>query len=136
MLAVIGGSLSEGINFSDALGRGVVVVGMPFPNPHSAVWKIKMQYIAAKAARAGRDGKASARDFYENACMRAVNQCIGRAIRHRADYAAILLLDKRYGGAVRAKLPGWIRESLAPPAGVHDSSKRLADFFGAMSGKR
>ncbi|KAJ4992593.1 DNA repair helicase [Stagonosporopsis vannaccii] len=94
LFAVIGGSLSEGINFSDALGRGVIVVGLPFPNPHSAEWKAKLQYITSKENARGGDGKAAAREFFENTCMRAVNQCVGRAIRHRGDYAAILMLDK------------------------------------------
>lgn len=130
LFAVIGGSLSEGINFSDFLGRGVVVVGLPFPNPHSAEWKAKMQYISTKATNNGQDGKAAARDFYENACMRAVNQCIGRAIRHLGDYAAILLLDRRYGGQrIQAKLPGWIRVGLAKAAGVREAEKSLDEFF-------
>jgi chromosome transmission fidelity protein 1 len=38
LLAVISGSLSEGINFSDELGRGVLVFGLPYPNPRSAEW--------------------------------------------------------------------------------------------------
>ncbi|KAF2876577.1 helicase C-terminal domain-containing protein [Massariosphaeria phaeospora] len=130
LLAVMGGTLSEGINFSDALGRGVVVVGMPFPNPHSAEWKAKVQYISAKAAAKGLDAKAAARDFYENACMRTVNQCVGRAIRHRGDYAAILMLDRRYAGTrIQAKLPHWIRASLTHGAGVRDVEKRLDEFF-------
>lgn len=130
LFAVIGGSLSEGINFSDALGRGVVVVGLPFPNPHSAEWKARTQYISAKATNSGHDGKAAARDFYENACMRAVNQCIGRAIRHRGDYAAILMLDRRYSGQrIQAKLPRWIRGSLANGAGMREVGKRLDEFF-------
>ncbi|KAF2687652.1 DNA repair helicase [Lentithecium fluviatile CBS 122367] len=117
LFAVIGGTLSEGINFSDSLGRGVVVVGLPFPNPHSAEWKAKTQYISSKATSNGQDGKAAARDFYENACMRAVNQCVGRAIRHKNDYAAILMVDRRYGGQrIQAKLPGWIRSSLTNDA--------------------
>ncbi|KAH7410512.1 helicase C-terminal domain-containing protein [Phaeosphaeria sp. MPI-PUGE-AT-0046c] len=118
LFAVIGGTLSEGINFSDALGRGVVVVGLPFPNPHSAQWKAKMQYISAKETERGGDGKAAARDFFENACMRAVNQCVGRAIRHKGDYAAIMMLDRRYGTKrIQDKLPKWIRgrETMAPP---------------------
>lgn len=130
LFAVIGGSLSEGINFSDTLGRCVAVVGLPFPNPHSAEWKAKTQYISAKAISNGQDGKAAARDFYENVCMRAVNQCIGRAIRHRSDYAAILMLDRRYSGQrIQAKLPRWIRKSLASDAGMREVESRLDEFF-------
>jgi chromosome transmission fidelity protein 1 len=130
LFAVIGGTLSEGINFSDALGRGVVVVGLPFPNPHSAEWKAKMQYISVKETKRGGDGKAAARDFFENACMRAVNQCVGRAIRHKADYAAIMMLDRRYGTKrIQEKLPRWIRGSLTGGLGVGDVEKRLDSFF-------
>jgi chromosome transmission fidelity protein 1 len=130
LFAVIGGSLSEGINFNDALGRGVIVVGLPFPNPHSAEWKSKSQYISTKASSRGQDGKAAARDFYENTCMRAVNQCVGRAIRHRNDFAAILMFDRRYSAPrIQAKLPRWIRSSLANGAGVREVEKSLDEFF-------
>ena len=37
----------------------------------------------------------SGNSYYQNLCMRAVNQSIGRAIRHANDYAAILLVDRR-----------------------------------------
>ncbi|CAO2654545.1 Nn.00g112780.m01.CDS01 [Neocucurbitaria sp. VM-36] len=135
LFAVIGGTLSEGINFSDALGRGVVVVGLPFPNPHSAEWKAKMQYISSKEARNGGDGKAAAREFYENACMRAVNQCVGRAIRHKGDYAAILMMDARYGTKrIQDKLPKWIRGSLVGGAGEDDVRRQLDRFFAAKKG--
>ncbi len=131
LLAVIGGSLSEGINFSDALGRGVVVIGLPFPNPHSPEWKAKMDYISQKAsATASGIGKTAAREFYENACMRAVNQCIGRAIRHREDYAAIMLLDRRYGHErIRSKLPGWIKKSLGGNHDVAAAVQGIRAFF-------
>jgi chromosome transmission fidelity protein 1 len=130
LFAVIGGTLSEGINFSDALGRGVMVVGLPFPNPHSAEWKAKMQYISVKETKRGGDGKAAARDFFENACMRAVNQCVGRAIRHKGDYAAIMMLDRRYATKrIQDKLPKWIRGSLTGGLGVRDVEKRLHTFF-------
>ncbi|KAL4945329.1 hypothetical protein BDV06DRAFT_185020 [Aspergillus oleicola] len=122
LLSVIGGKLSEGINFSDKLGRGVLIVGLPFPNIRSPVWQAKIKHIEEKAYQDGCSSseesrrfsaKAAGRDFYENACMRAVNQCIGRAIRHRNDYAAIVLIDKRYGRSnIQAKLPSWIKQSL------------------------
>lgn len=114
LLSVIGGKMSEGINFSDRLGRGVAVVGLPFPNLHSAQWKAKLDYIEQSTMERGgsrAEGKAAGRDFYENACMRAVNQSIGRAIRHQQDYASILLLDRRYSTSrIANKLPGWIKQ--------------------------
>ena len=132
LLAVIGGTLSEGINFSDRLGRGVLVVGLPFPNPHSAEWKAKLSYISSKAGDSGADGKAAARDFYENTCMRAVNQCVGRAIRHQNDFAAILMLDRRYGTRrIQDKLPGWIKGSLRESTGPSEVVKDLKRFFEA-----
>ena len=45
--------------------------------------------------------------------MRAVNQSIGRAIRHAKDYATILLIDKRYARKqVQSKLPSWLGEHI------------------------
>jgi chromosome transmission fidelity protein 1 len=124
LLAVVGGKLSEGINFSDKLGRAVVAVGLPFPNANGAEWKAKIQHVeqtkhatAMAQGKSDRDAKdlgvAAGRDFYENACMRAVNQCIGRAIRHKNDYAAILLVDSRFStDRIEKKLPGWIRDNM------------------------
>lgn len=123
LLSVVGGKMSEGINFADRLGRCVVVVGMPYPNAAAPEWKAKMEHVERAAAAAGGPaaGRRAARDYYENACMRAVNQSIGRAIRHRGDYAAIVLADRRYGTArVRGKLPGWIRGAMAEAAGGGD----------------
>ncbi|PWY79334.1 DNA repair helicase [Aspergillus sclerotioniger CBS 115572] len=141
LLSVVGGKLSEGINFSDKLGRGVLIIGLPFPNIRSAVWQAKIQYIEQKTHRQATGSEASrqstaraaGRDYYENSCMRAVNQCIGRAIRHRNDYAAIVLFDRRYDKpGIQAKLPAWIKQSMVGgsvqrPAGATVQS--LAKFF-------
>lgn len=143
LLSVVGGKMSEGINFSDRLGRCVVVVGLPYPNPASPEWKAKSEYMESTALAsnissgmsmvfATTAAKQAARDFYENACMRAVNQSIGRAIRHRGDYAAIVLADRRYGTErIRGKLPGWIREGMAP-AGAGDYL--LGGLMGTLGG--
>ncbi|KAI4097074.1 MAG: hypothetical protein LQ344_000483 [Seirophora lacunosa] len=140
LLSVVGGKLSEGINFSDKLGRGVAVVGLPFPNIHSAQWKAKLEYIERTIVDRGGsslEGKAAGREFYENACMRAVNQSIGRAIRHQKDFASILLLDRRYSTPrIADKLPGWIKQGLplanATPA-FSEIIRGLNDFFQAKA---
>lgn len=142
LLSVVGGKMSEGINFSDRLGRCVMVVGLPYPNIASPDWKAKLEYIESTTeARLIKEGQSSsdataqakqtARDFYENACMRAVNQSIGRAIRHRGDYAAIILVDRRYGTPrIRNKLPGWIQDGLQQDS--HE--KGLGALMGTLGG--
>lgn len=75
LLCVVGGKLSEGINFGDNLGRGVMVIGLPYPNRHSPELAEKLVHIEASA------GKAAADDFYSNLCMKAVNQSIGAPTR-------------------------------------------------------
>jgi len=136
LLSVIGGKLSEGINFSDDLGRCVVVVGLPFPNLETPEWKAKMQYLEDKAAARGEaKGKAS-REHAENVCMRAVNQAIGRVIRHKDDWASIVLMDSRYAdGRIRAKLPGWIKESVKADASM-DVKGIVRDIDGFFKARR
>lgn len=46
--AVCGGKLSEGIDFSDSMARGVFVIGIPFPNFGSLRVKSKMNYLQEK----------------------------------------------------------------------------------------
>ncbi|EPS45783.1 hypothetical protein H072_142 [Dactylellina haptotyla CBS 200.50] len=147
LLSVVGGKMSEGINFSDNLGRGVIMVGLPFPNIHSSEWKSKMEFVEqsvlekrkadSNATDQGLNRKAAktaAQEYYENACMRAVNQSIGRAIRHRNDYAVILLLDKRFGREnIWGKLPKWIREGTAAAPSTSGTGNKTGDVkFGVV----
>ena len=140
LLSVIGGKLSEGINFSDDLGRCVVVVGLPFPNLHTPEWKAKMEYIDAKAVERGEPKGSANRAYAENVCMRSVNQAIGRVIRHKDDWASIILMDERYEQhRIKEKLPGWIKSSLpegnAKLATAHNGVlEDVGKFFRAKAG--
>ncbi|KCV73179.1 hypothetical protein H696_00722 [Fonticula alba] len=105
LLCVMGGKLSEGINFADHLGRAVIVLGLPYPNKHSVELREKMAFL--DSLKRGRLSEL----FYEDLCMRSVAQSIGRVLRHQNDYAAIVLVDVRYNSPrVLSRIPQWVVE--------------------------
>jgi hypothetical protein len=66
----------------------VVVVGLPFPNLGSPELQERMKYVKSLSVDAANTGNGSkgatqvrdpARELYENMCMNAVNQSIGRS---------------------------------------------------------
>uniref|UniRef100_A0A8C9PEK8 ATP-dependent DNA helicase DDX11 n=1 Tax=Spermophilus dauricus TaxID=99837 RepID=A0A8C9PEK8_SPEDA len=134
LLSVVGGKMSEGINFSDDLGRCVVMVGMPYPNIRSPELQEKMAYLDQTLPRApgqALPGKA----LVENLCMKAVNQSIGRAIRHQRDFASIVLLDQRYARpSTLAKLPAWIRDRVEVKATFGPAFAAIRKFHREKSG--
>lgn len=100
----------------------MIVIGCPFPNIHDPVMKAKMDFLTST-------GQSSSQ-FVENSTMRAVNQSIGRAIRHQNDFATIVLLDARYR-TFRDKLPGWMHggEVVEGSGAIDDCLKRVEGFF-------
>lgn len=141
MLAVVGGKLSEGINFSDKLGRAVVCVGLPYPNIKSVEWQAKIDYIERlKHKKSLGDGQseqesklkaqAARREYADNTTMRAVNQSIGRAIRHKNDYAAIFLVDRRYATSrIQRKLPAWLTKSISTDVSLWETVEESCKAF-------
>ncbi|KPI91284.1 Putative ATP-dependent RNA helicase DDX11-like protein 8 [Papilio xuthus] len=124
LLSVVGGKLSEGLNFSDDLGRCVIVIGMPYPNVKSPELQEKMNYLNRTV------GSSAGSQYYENLCMKAVNQCIGRAVRHANDYACILLVDERYSRTqTTAALPSFIQKSLLTSCKFGQTIGSIARFF-------
>ncbi|ELV11342.1 Regulator of telomere elongation helicase 1 [Tupaia chinensis] len=130
-LAVCRGKASEGLDFSDMNGRGVIVTGLPYPPRMDPRVVLKMQFLDEMKARSGAGGRClSGQDWYRMQASRAVNQAVGRVIRHRHDYGAIFLCDHRFAHAdARAQLPSWVR----PYVKVYDSFghviRDVAQFF-------
>ena len=68
--------------------------------------------------------------YYTNLCFKAVNQSIGRAIRHKGDYATIVLADQRFGKAsVHERLPRWISQQLIQPGSFEQTLGAVRGFF-------
>lgn len=121
LTAVMGGRLSEGINFSDDLGRVIIVVGMPFANSADVQTAEILKSMPTPKDRG---------EFLENSCLTVVNQALGRAVRHREDYAAILLCDQRYGRPHTIdKLPSYIRQVMQRSVDTSVVPQMLQDFF-------
>ncbi|XP_041015216.1 ATP-dependent DNA helicase DDX11 [Juglans microcarpa x Juglans regia] len=167
LLAVVGGKISEGINLSDGMGRCIVMVGLPYPNPSDIELIERVKHIEGLGnskcitskfsvtnepyngdVEVGFDILRSCRrrgkEYYENLCMKAVNQSIGRAIRHVNDYAAILLVDARYGSDpsnrnfsnTTNKLPQWIKERLVFSTQSYGEVHRLLHQFFKFNKKK
>ncbi|ETN58517.1 regulator of telomere elongation helicase 1 rtel1 [Anopheles darlingi] len=133
LLSVVGGKLSEGLNFSDELGRCVVVIGLPYPNRTSPELVERMRYLDRTLAKQSPTANTAGNEYYENLCMKAVNQCIGRAVRHIRDYAAVVLLDVRYctgtESSIRRKLPSWISDQMVCADRYGQAHGSLVKFF-------
>lgn len=139
MLSVVGGKLAEGINFGDDLGRCVVIVGLPYPDRADPELDERLQYIDRTPVEM-HHRRYSGREHYVNLCMNAVNQCVGRVIRHRQDYAAVVLIDCRYtttedGPSIRSKLSDWVKPSVVVANRFGDAHLRLCQFYKLMKTK-
>lgn len=111
LFAVMGGKLSEGVNFGDNLARGVIVIGLPFANPKDP--EIQQRALHLATLRPNSELGTVKQEYLENGCLRTVNQTIGRAVRHKNDHASIILIDQRYSNPnIRSKLSTWFLSSL------------------------
>lgn len=117
LLAVFRGKMSEGISFNDANARGVICIGIPFPNARDRSILAKKSYNDEQRKLKKRTGLLPGGDWYSQEAFRAIAQALGRCIRHEADYGTVVLLDSRHcndgsPGFVHSKLPKWMRDSV------------------------
>lgn len=111
-MAVLRGKVSEGLDFADMYGRAVVITGLPFAPCEDPKVKLKQTYLNEN--RNG-NGMLTGFEWYVLDAIRAVNQAIGRVIRHKNDYGAILLCDTRFRYPKNtANISKWIQNHLNP----------------------
>uniref|UniRef100_W5UKB9 Regulator of telomere elongation helicase 1 n=1 Tax=Ictalurus punctatus TaxID=7998 RepID=W5UKB9_ICTPU len=129
--AVCRGKVSEGLDFADTYGRGVIITGLPFPPRMDPKVVLKMQYLDEMCKKKTSGVKyLSGQEWYRQQASRAVNQAIGRVIRHRDDYGAIFLCDYRFKSTdVRQQLPSWVRPYVRTHENFGTVVRDAAQFF-------
>lgn len=140
------GKASEGLDFSDKAGRAVIITGIPFAmatDPKVKIKKEVMDINARNMRKRPQDGvdfdacpdEAITGDvWYVQQAMRAVNQAIGRVIRHKDDYGAVILCDERFGSQrLSSQLSKWLRDDVVSYPSYGGATSSLAQFFKSKS---
>uniref|UniRef100_A0A4W6E8L3 Regulator of telomere elongation helicase 1 n=1 Tax=Lates calcarifer TaxID=8187 RepID=A0A4W6E8L3_LATCA len=129
--AVCRGKVSEGLDFADTFGRGVIITGLPFPPKMDPRVILKMQFLDEMSRNKAPGLKyLSGQEWYKQQAFRAVNQAIGRVIRHKQDYGAIFLCDQRFKNSdARAQLPSWVRPYVRLYDGFGNVVRDVSQFF-------
>ncbi|BFU25795.1 DNA repair helicase putative [Entamoeba histolytica] len=108
LFCVTRGRLSEGINFTNHLARAVLIIGAPYLQSEILTIKERIEYLDNK--------KIISKDEYLIFdAMRTCNQCVGRCIRGKNDYAVAIYADKRYkfnDNKIISSMPQWIVDAL------------------------
>ena len=88
LFTVYRGKNSEGINFKDDEARMVICVGIPYPNLSDLKIKLKLNFLE-KRYEENKSGYDSV-TWYEEEASVAVNQALGRLLRHKDDYGIMI----------------------------------------------
>ena len=144
-MGVLRGKISEGLDFKDQKARCVIVVGIPYSNLSDPKIILKKFYLDQKLLTQGAEynnenGKIinniSGSQWYDQQAFKAVNQAIGRVIRHIHDYGAILLFDSRYEiSRNKDQISDWLQDQIQTPSSFSQSTQNLSEFYKSMESK-
>ncbi|PFH31896.1 hypothetical protein BESB_023880 [Besnoitia besnoiti] len=156
LLAVCKGKAAEGIDFSDHFCRAVVICGLPLASYFEPRVQLKRMWLddcmraqlaletkspgmahRAETQTSGAAALISGRQWYDQEARRAVNQAVGRVVRHAQDFGLAVFLDRRFATLdLQKDLPAWVRRSLAlPPPSASPFAflaSRVRSFFAAL----
>jgi len=123
LLAVMGGSFSEGVDFYDGILKAVVVVGLPLAPPSREVDAL-VGYFDRKFGSGAGEVYA-----YLNPAVTRVLQAAGRLIRREEDRGVVVLMDERLEQARYARVlpPDFLPE---PVEGPEELGRQVRAFFG------
>lgn len=102
------------------------MAGIPYPQVYDPKVLIKKEYLDQRS-RAGNSG-LNGQSWYKLQATRAVNQAIGRVIRHVGDYGAIILMDDRYSKNA-IEVSKWLNDCKKVYGQVEELEHDLGAFF-------
>ncbi|XP_014606686.1 PREDICTED: regulator of telomere elongation helicase 1 homolog [Polistes canadensis] len=127
-MAVCRGKVSEGLDFANANGRAVLITGLPFPPMKDPRVMLKQKYL--EEMRRKDTQVLTGQQWYQLEASRAVNQAIGRIIRHKTDYGAIILCDCRFENPhFKQQLSAWLRPHIKKFSNFGMITRELRNFF-------
>ncbi|CAM0881561.1 unnamed protein product [Alopecurus aequalis] len=135
--AVCRGKVSEGLDFADRAGRAVIVTGMPFSTPTDPKVRLKREYLDKRgnldksATPSDKKTKVlTGEEWYVQQAARAVNQAVGRVIRHRHDYGAIIYCDERFVWSnYQSQMSYWLKPYIKCYSKYGEVVQTLTRFF-------
>ncbi len=119
LMGVMGGSLSEGVDYKDNILSTVVVVGLPLAPPSLEVKAVRDLYRK-------RYGMVKGDEYsYEYPAVNRILQAAGRSIRSETDRAAIIMLEERMA---QPKYLKYLPEEMRPDS-TTSVEGRMGKFF-------
>ena len=110
LFTVYRGRNSEGINFNDDEARMVICVGMPYPQSSDIRVILKKDYLDEKCKM--ENNNFNGWKWYREEAINAVNQSLGRLIRHKNDYGIMICFGIEFSER-SIKFSNWINDNIS-----------------------
>lgn len=124
------GRNSEGINFQDDEARMVICIGMPYPKLTDIKVILKKDYLDERHKKENKNFNGW--KWYKEEAINAVNQSLGRLIRHKNDYGIMICfgIDFSRRGIHFSK---WINDNISQNSFIRLKENDINYFNGLES---
>jgi len=110
LFTVYRGKNSEGINFHDDEARMIICIGMPYPKLSDIKVIFKREYLDQKYKM--KNNNFNGWKWYREEAINAVNQSLGRLIRHKNDYGIMICFGIEFSER-NIKFTKWINDNIS-----------------------
>ena len=119
---------TSGIDFKDRKARLVAITGLPFPPYMDPRVQLNKKFLDENP-QFGLKGQ----EWYKLQATSAINQAVGRVIRHKEDFGGIVLLDERFAH-MKDALSLWLRSFFTVHNNFGQAAGSLTKFFNHLRG--